>query len=234
MTHVKICGIRSLEEARWAIEAGADALGFILISKSKRYIPPEEVQAITTQLPSSIYKVGVFAGEPPDHVAKISRQCVLNSIQLHGGEAVALYSKVPATKIKVYSFDPHSCSPEQERKNLENLDREIEKGLIQVILLDSKLEGQLGGTGVSLPWEDSHFQKLLIKIKNAGLPVILAGGLNPQNVLKAIELTQPFAVDVSSGVEREGQKDRELIFKFIQAVKNRKYNLKYEGSKNDE
>lgn len=102
---------------------------------------------------------------------------------------------------------------------MQTLHSEIEQGLIQGILLDSKIEGQFGGTGVSLPWRDLDFQAILTRIKKTKLPVILAGGLNPQNIEEAIQLTHPFAVDVSSGVEQEGRKDRELIFQFIQKVK---------------
>lgn len=211
MIRVKICGIQSLEEARWAVEAGADALGFILTPKSKRYIEPTKLEQITTQLPPFISKVGVFVGEAPDNVAEVTRRCYLDSIQLHGKEAAQFYHTIPVTKIKAFSFD--------QENNWQLLHTEITQGLIQGILLDSTIEGQSGGTGVSLPWEDLHFQTILTAIKKTQLPIILAGGLNPENIQKAIRLTQPYGVDVSSGVERAGHKDRDLIFQFTRSAK---------------
>lgn len=223
MIRVKICGIQSLEEARWAVEAGADALGFILTPKSRRYIDPLKLQQITAQLPPFISKVGVFVGEAPDNVAEVTRRCFLDSIQLHGGETAKFYHTIPATKIKAFSFGPLTSSPssisEPWKTDWQLLQTEITHGLIQGILLDSTIDGQSGGTGVSLPWEDLHFQAILIEIKKTHLPIILAGGLNPENIQEAIRLTQPYGVDVSSGVERAGHKDRDLIFQFTRTVK---------------
>lgn len=219
MIRVKICGIRSLEEAHWAVAAGADALGFILIPTSKRYVKPQTLRQITARLPPFISKVGVFSGEPPDNVTEIIHQCALDTIQLHGGEAAELYQQVTVPKIKAFAVDPLNFATEYD---LETLLAESSQGLIQGILLDSTVQGHSGGTGVSLPWKDTRFQAILTQLKKVGSPVLLAGGLNPENIQEAIRLTQPYGVDVSSGVERNGHKDSELILRFIESVKESK------------
>ncbi|WP_434511315.1 phosphoribosylanthranilate isomerase [Desulfitobacterium sp. AusDCA] len=232
MTRVKICGIRSLEEALWAVEAGADALGFILVPHSKRYIEPQKLRQITAHLPPFINKVGVFAGEPPNRVSEIIRYCFLDTIQFHGGEPVDHYRHIKAAKIKVISLDPqqitssNSGHPNNPRKNVaspnwELLHTEASQGLVQGILLDSTVQGQSGGTGTPLPWKELHFKTILAEIKKANIPFILAGGLHPENVQEAIQITQPYGVDVSSGVEREGRKDQEQITRFIHAAKTK-------------
>lgn len=229
MTRVKICGIRSLEEALWAVEAGADALGFILVPHSKRYIEPQKLRQITAHLPPFINKVGVFAGEPPNRVSEIIHYCSLDSIQLHGGEPVDHYRDITAAKIKVISFDPqqitsssnHLNNHEENTASLnwEVLHAKVSQGLVQGILLDSAVQGQSGGTGTPLPWKELHFKTILTEIKKADIPFILAGGLHPENVQDAIQITQPYGVDVSSGVEREGRKDQAQITRFIRAAK---------------
>jgi phosphoribosylanthranilate isomerase len=209
IVRVKICGIQSLEEALWAAEAGADALGFIFVPRSKRYIQPEKAQAITAKLPPFVNKVGVFAGASPSEVAEMASLCTLDTIQLHGEENPELYHQIPATKIKVISYSSNTLA-----------NKKFSPHSLHGVLLDSTFQGQLGGTGIPLPWQDPPFQSFLQEIKDVGLPVILAGGLNPENVQDAIKQTQPYGVDVSSGVERNGHKDRDLIRKFISRVKN--------------
>lgn len=231
MIRVKICGIRSLEEALWAVEAGADALGFILVPHSKRYIEPQRLRQITAHLPPFINKVGVFAGEPSNQVSEIIQYCSLDTIQLHGGEPVDYYRDIRAAKIKVISLDPQKITsssfspPNNPLKNSaslnwEPLHTEVSQGLVQGILLDSAVQGQSGGTGTPLPWKELHFKTILTEIREANIPFILAGGLHPENVQEAIQITQPYGVDVSSGVEREGRKDQEQITRFIKAAKS--------------
>lgn len=211
MIRVKICGIQSLEEARWAVDAGADALGFILVPSSKRYLEPKAIQTITAHLPPSVRKVGVFAGESPTNVAKITRQCSLDTIQLHGGEDLELYHEIPVSKLKVISF------PSRVNANFNK--QQHPPHSLHGILLDSTHKGLMGGTGIPLPWQDPQFQEFLREAKETGYPIILAGGLNPENILAAIRQTQPYGVDVSSGVERHGCKNRELIQQFVSRAK---------------
>lgn len=211
MLWIKICGIQSLVEAQWAVEAGAHALGFIFVRQSRRYIDPERVQEITAQLPADIQKVGVFVNEAPQSVAEIAQQCALNLVQLHGEESIHSYQDIPLPKLKTVSF-----SAQWQLHNPSGfLHDHFSADSLQGILLDSTLQGQKGGTGIPLPWQDSGFQGFLQQTKATGYPIILAGGLNPDNVQNAIRLTQPQGVDVSSGVEITGRKNKELIREFI-------------------
>ena len=157
MVKVKICGIKSLEEALCSIEAGADALGFIFAPTSKRYLNPSEAQKIINKLPTYIIKIGVFVSETPEKVAKIVNYCSLDTIQLHGGEDLEQYDKIPAGKIKVISLTSSlikSPSPINEF-NKENLDQLCKLGQSNLsltnspsaILLDSLSQGKTGGTG---------------------------------------------------------------------------------------
>lgn len=226
MTRVKICGIQSLDEARWAVDAGADALGFVLVPSSKRYIEPKAIQIITRQLPPFVSKVGVFTNESPENVATIARECSLDTIQLHGGEDLGLYHKIPVSKVKVISYSSHaphfrSLPSPKNSGEISSLHLQQSPHSLHGILLDSTHQGLTGGTGIPLPWQDPHFQDFLQEVKGTGYPVILAGGLNPENILEAIRQTTPYGVDVSSGVERYSRKDRELIEQFVSRVKNR-------------
>ncbi|HHY26064.1 MAG TPA: phosphoribosylanthranilate isomerase [Desulfitobacterium dehalogenans] len=222
MPRIKICGIRTLEEAHWAIESGADALGFIFVPYSKRYIKPRTAREIILRLPPLINKVGVFAQESPEHVGQIIRECSLDTLQLHGNDDPRLYHHLPVTKIKALSFpsvpdfaldaDP---TPQSFLAQL----RELPPASLHGILLDSASRGMAGGTGIPLPWHTPAFQDLLRRVKDLGYPLILAGGLSPDNISEAIRLTRPYGVDVSSGVEQGGRKDPGKIQHFISQVR---------------
>ncbi len=218
MIHVKICGIRSLEEALWASEAGADALGFILVPSSRRYVEPQLVREITAGLPPYIARIGVFADTPPAEVNKLAKLCGLTGIQLHGDEDPKNYPentlplikaiRVPVSKINVKIKEQSVFSGIGDWR-----------GLVQGLLVDSVVAGQFGGTGCPLSWDELANQNLFREIKAAGIPLILAGGLTLQNVCEGIRKVKPYAIDVSSGVEREGKKDAKLIREFIAKVK---------------
>jgi phosphoribosylanthranilate isomerase len=214
MLWIKICGIQSLREAQWAVEAGAHALGFIFVHHSRRYIDPEKVQAIAAQLPPTIQKVGVFVNEDPEAVAEIVKQCPLDLIQLHGEETLQSYYDIPIPKLKAISFPVQDQLLNSAEFSANQLPADSPHSL-QGILLDSNFQGQKGGTGTPLPWQNSGFQNFLHRVKASGYPIILAGGLNPDNVQKAIRLTQPQGIDVSSGVELAGRKNKDLIRAFI-------------------
>ncbi len=218
MIHVKICGIRSLEEALWAAEAGADALGFILVPSSKRYVEPQLVREITAGLPPYIARIGVFANTSPVEVNKLAALCGLTGIQLHGDEDPKNYRETTFPLIKAIRVPVGET--EVEIKGQSNLlDLADWHGLVQGLLVDSVVAGQFGGTGCPLSWDDLPNQSLFRAIKAAGIPLILAGGLTLQNVGEGIEKVKPYAIDVSSGVERDGKKDVGLIREFITKVK---------------
>ena len=200
MIRVKICGITRLEDALYAQESGADALGFIFYKKSKRYIETEQVAKISKELNPFISKVGVFVDEDPALINKICSQCGLTHVQLHGQEPVELAARINRVVIKALNYS-------------EQLSDDIRRWNDYNILIDSGTKDLPGGTGHTLPWE---------KLKNIKPDhgIILAGGLNVSNVQKAIEIMNPMAVDVNSGVEKSpGLKDHDLVKKIIEIVK---------------
>lgn len=227
MVRVKICGIRSLEEAKWATDAGADGLGFIFVPQSKRYIQPEHAREIVLNLPPFIARVGVFVNEDPTIVAEIVQKSHLTAIQLHGSEALEDYQniRVPCIKALTISVDPiinsdgaPSSPGDQPFLELQHTLNKW-KGMLQGILVDSSYQGQLGGTGSPLPWDNLRLQQLFNCIRSFDISLILAGGLSPENVQLAIRAVKPYGVDVSSGVERLGMKDPDLIKSFIKKAK---------------
>ena len=207
MVKVKICGLTNLQDALHACYSGADALGFILYPKSKRFIKAKEVRKITSQLPPFVAKVGVFVNEDPRDVLEILSYAHLDFAQLHGDETPDECEYVGANRvIKVFRL---RSSDEVERIR-------PYVGKVRAILLDTYDSKVYGGTGKPFNWEIA----LKVKSEFPEVPLILSGGLNPENVKRAVEAVNPYGVDVSSGVEAEpGLKDREKVEKFIFGAK---------------
>ena len=202
---VKICGITNIQDARAAIECGADALGFIFFSGSPRHINPEAAARIIGELPPFVTKVGVFVDAPVETVQKEARTTGIDTVQLHGNESTAFCGEIAATGLKVIKA--------LRVKDAASLD-EIAKYRVSAYLLDSYVPGQLGGTGAKFNWD------LAIKAKDFGTPIVLAGGLDPENVSDAVSKVAPYAVDVSSGVETApGKKDHDKVRRFIARAK---------------
>jgi phosphoribosylanthranilate isomerase len=198
MIHVKICGITNHDDAQAAVEAGADALGFVFYPPSPRHIPPEQAARIIQKLPPFVTTVGLFVDVALETVNDLAARCRFDRIQLHGGETPAFCRRVTQPVIKAFRV-----------KNAESLD-DLPSYEVSAYLLDAYVEGGLpGGTGAPFCWE------LAAWAKTYG-PVILAGGLTPDNVAMAIEQTRPYGVDVSSGVESApGLKDHRKIRAFV-------------------
>ncbi len=199
MVRVKICGIRDEASARAAVEAGADALGFVF-APSPRHIEPKAAQAIIAGLPPFVCTVGVFVNAPAEAVRAIAACCRLQALQFHGDEPPDYCASFDRPVIKALRF----CGPEDLAR--------VRDFNVQAVLVDTFVPGQAGGTGRALDWE-----------KLRGLywprPLILAGGLTPENVASAIAAVRPWAVDVSSGVETGGGKDHDKIRAFIRNAK---------------
>ncbi|WP_108668878.1 phosphoribosylanthranilate isomerase [Peribacillus acanthi] len=196
---VKICGITDVDSAHVAVQAGADALGFVF-AKSKRQIRPEQAKQIIEVLPKEIEKVGVFVNEDPQVIESIVHSCGLTMIQLHGEESPDQCQGYSLPIIKAFGMS--------EKQDLVN----TQLYLNDYLLLDSPKGAYQGGNGVRFDWS-------LLTKWNSNKKLILAGGLTPENVREAIEVTQPYMVDVSSGVETDGKKDHEKIKAFIQNAK---------------
>jgi phosphoribosylanthranilate isomerase len=202
MTRVKICGITTAEDAAGAVEAGADALGFVFVPGTPRCIRPERAALIIAALPPLAAAVGVFVDQPLEEVLAIVNTCRLGAVQLHGEEPAAYARRLPVRVIKAIRV--------REAESLDGL-----AGYpAQAFLLDSFVEGQAGGTGITFPWA-------LARGATRHGRIILSGGLRPETVAEAVRTVRPYGVDVSSGVERRpGQKDPEKVREFIAAVRH--------------
>lgn len=200
-TRVKVCGITSVDDALGVVQAGADALGFVFYEKSPRNVAPQQVAAIVSALPPFITTVGLFVNTEPEEISRIMAQTGLQVVQLHGDESpeqchIKNYPIIKALRVR----DETSL-------------RYFEAFPVSAILLDAWSDGQYGGTGRQFDWQ-------LLRQVRCDKPVILAGGLTPDNVRMAIRQVTPYAVDVSSGVEcSPGHKDMDLVTQFIQQVK---------------
>ena len=203
MTRVKICGITNREDALLAIEMGADALGFIF-AESPRRITPINAKAIIHNLPPLVKTVGVFVNEEPAGIKEIKSLCGLDLIQLHGDESSEICRELMPHSIKTFRI--------QNETDLKNIKRY--QGTVRAILLDTFQEGKAGGTGKTFDWS------LAVKAKETGLPIILAGGLGPENIQEAIATVKPYALDINSGIEeRPGKKDPILMKQLMEKIK---------------
>lgn len=202
---VKICGITRLEDALMAIDFGADALGFVFYEKSPRFLHPLMAGELTKCLPPFVNLVGVFVDLPPEEVVKTCRMLGLDTAQLHGREEPGACSTIRSEGLRVVKA--FRIKAREDLKGIEEY-----RGQVDGVLLDTFMSGEYGGTGRSFPWKWAKVE---------GVALILSGGLNPENVSRAIEVVRPYGVDVSSGVESSpGVKDHSKMRKFIKRAKS--------------
>lgn len=211
MTQVKICGITNLNDARVAAEAGADLLGFIFYPRSPRYIAPDRACKIVTPIQNYEFRVrfvGVFVNESLERVRQVMHQARLDLAQLHGSESAEMVQELTPRVYK--SLRPRDAS--EGRSGMEKY-RSALNGNTPAFIVDAFNEKLFGGTGERGDWN------IAAEIAR-DFPILLAGGLNPQNVAEAIRTVHPWGVDVSSGVERvPGVKDRDKVWEFIRNAK---------------
>ena len=202
-TRVKICGITRLEDALTAAQAGADALGFVFYGPSPRNIEPATAAEILRQLPAYVTSVGLFVDADAAFIEQVLQAVPLDLLQFHGGEPEADCSRHGKPYTKAIRM--------RDGIDLAQMARTYHSS--RGLLLDTFVAGKAGGTGETFDW--NRIPQSLPK------PIILAGGLNPQNVSKAIAQVKPWAVDVSGGVElAKGIKDIQLITAFMQGVES--------------
>ena len=204
---VKICGTTNREDALAAVEAGADAVGFVFVPTSPRTVTRQKVEEILKALPPTVLTVGVVANEHPDFLNGLLRVCPLGALQFHGSESpeelIGLKEFVNVKLIKAIRV--------QDAQSVQQIPRY--RG-IDSILLDTYDPHRLGGTGQPFDWS------LAVRAKDFGIPVIVAGGLTPSNVQEVVQQVQPHGVDVTSGVEvSPGRKNFELIHEFVLKAK---------------
>jgi phosphoribosylanthranilate isomerase len=201
-TRIKICGIRDEDGLKGACGAGADAVGFVFHPKSRRFIEPEDAAELLLFTPPFVATVGLFVNPSLEAFMRIEEACPTTHTQLHGEEPPSLVEEC-APVIKAVRFDPATIAAELARWG----------AMVEVdaILVD----GSAGGEGKALDWAELAKHRAAVS-----KPLILAGGLTPENVGEAIRVVRPYAVDVSSGVESEpGVKDAKLMEAFCRAVR---------------
>jgi phosphoribosylanthranilate isomerase len=202
---VKICGITNVEDARAAVAAGADALGFVMYGKSPRCVNPAVASAIVAGLPPFVLPVGVFVNEDVDMVRKLMDECGFALAQLHGDESASYCQSLGRPALKAIRL--------KDRGSFLALAEFHGRANVRGFVIDAFGEHAYGGTGQTVDWA------LAAEAARAA-PILLAGGLTPSNVAEAIRQVRPYGVDVSSGVEeRPGKKDPAKVKAFIEAAR---------------
>ncbi len=201
-TRIKICGMTKKSDVDLAVRLGVDAIGFIFVKSSPRYISPEDARQIAASVPPFVDMVGVFMDEEPSSIHEIISYCNLTVVQLHGSETPDYSEAISSIVIKAFRVRPEMTP----------MDLAGYQNVVDGFLLDTYQKGVAGGTGQTFDWQ------LANKLSPPG-PLVLAGGINPENVGAAIQAVRPFAVDVCSGVEIEpGVKDVEKMKQLMEEV----------------
>ena len=201
-TRIKICGITRIEDALAAVAAGADALGFVFHAPSPRHIDAENARAIVARLPPFVSAVGLFVDRSPAEVESVLARVPLDLLQFHGDETPELCERFARPYLKAVRMRPGVDLLEYARRF----------GNARGLLLDAYVSGAHGGSGTRFDWS--------LVPENLPVPIVLSGGLAPDNVAEAVRRLRPWAVDVSSGVEAaKGIKDPQRIRDFIAGVR---------------
>jgi len=199
---VKICGITNLDDANMAADLGADALGFIFVPSSPRYIPPEKAAVITAHLAESLVRVGVFVNAGRREIIETVEKAGVNCLQLHGDES--------PDDVKDFTLPVWKAFRISDRFDPQALDAYS----AEAYLLDTFSPDSYGGTGRTFDWN-------IARRLNTDRKIILSGGLNPENIARAVEYIRPYGVDVNSGVEQQpGKKNAELLRRLFVNIKN--------------
>ena len=202
MTRVKFCGLTHEEDVARAVKLGVDALGFVFYAPSSRSVAPDHAAMLTSSVPAFVTRVGLFVNEQPAIIQNIFERTRLNLIQYHGDETPEFCDAVGLPFIKAFRVWP-------------GIDIQTEMGRYpnaSGFLLDAYVKGQPGGTGERFDWG---------MIPQSNAPIILAGGLSPDNAKDAIEQVAPWALDVSGGIEaKPGRKDPDKMARFMNVCRN--------------
>ncbi|HSF05329.1 MAG TPA: phosphoribosylanthranilate isomerase [Methylomirabilota bacterium] len=215
MTRVKICGITNSADALMAVDAGADALGFIFVEGTPRFVTPEQVAPIIRRLPPFVTAVGVFWDHSPGHVKAVAEACGLRALQFHGDEAPEDLTGYTLPVIKTIKLPPASTIEGLPEYRIGKLAQVLRyRFAVTAVLLDTAARWSEGEARPPIEW--IHARALQRGTAGIQLPVILSGGLTPDNVARAVGVARPYAVDVNSGVEaRPGKKDPDRVRRFV-------------------
>ena len=203
---IKICGVTTPDDVRMVADAGADAVGLNFYSKSSRYLEPHAAIALLRAFPAFVAPIGVFVETPIRQATALAFQLGLRGLQTYTDRPLAddvfPFSSIPAFRVK-------------NAESLAAVKQFVERSAHKpaAVLIDSYVAGEMGGTGHKAPWH-------LLAGFDPGVPIILAGGLTPENVAEAIQVVQPWGVDVASGVEfTPGKKDAAKVRAFVKNVR---------------
>jgi phosphoribosylanthranilate isomerase len=212
MIRVKICGITSAVDARVAVDAGADALGFIFVEGTPRFVTPLEVAPIVRRLPPFVTPVGVFWDHPPGHVKAVAEACALRALQFHGDEKPEDLAGYGLPIIKTVKMPPASTLEGlPEYRMWDHWQALRYRQVAAAILLDSAARWSEGEAREPVEWTLARTMTV-----EHHAPVILSGGLTADNVARAIAVVRPYGVDVNSGVESvPGVKDPDKVRRFV-------------------
>lgn len=214
MTHVKICGFRSAEPLLAAVDVGVDAVGLVFVPSARRCMTADEARAVLDEARTSGRSlppiVGLFADQPLDEVRETVASVGLDAVQLCGSEGVEYASQLGVPVYKVISIDAETPVSAQMPRIMVLQQRHALAG--HRIVLDTQVPGEYGGTGQQFDWD-------LAADFAGAFEMSLAGGLAPENVQEAVERVRPWGVDVSSGVETDGEKDPVRVRAFVETVR---------------
>ena len=213
VVRIKICGITNLEDALMAVDAGADALGFIFVEGTPRFVTPEHVAPIVRRLPPFVTPVGVFWDHARGHVKAVAETCGLRALQFHGDETPEDLAGYDLPVIKTIKLPAASTIDGLREYRIDDMASALKyHAVAAALLLDTAVRWSEGEARAPLEWQWLRMGR--------GTRVILSGGLTPDNVGRAVAIVQPYAVDVNSGVEaRPGKKDPEKIRQFVAAAR---------------
>jgi phosphoribosylanthranilate isomerase len=198
LTWIKICGTTSVEDALVAVEAGADAVGFVFHEKSPRFITPEQAREIVRELPPQVTTVGVFLNAAPERVTQMAEVAMVSAVQLHGSGG-----RWPVTPKKVFVAVP----AQELMRSVGDMPSNV-----SAVVADSST-----GTGAVFDWDEAWTG---VRAVTQYFPVVVAGGLTADNVTEMMAVLEPWGVDVVSGVERSpGHKDAAKVKAFVAAVR---------------
>jgi phosphoribosylanthranilate isomerase len=219
MTWVKICGTTNLEDALTAVDAGANAVGFVFYEKSPRRISVEAAREIAEKLPQSVEKIGVFVNESANEITRIADLAGLSTVQVYpktSSEGRLSFNSLPDLERRTFVAIPGERLTAGQ--GFETFLSRKSRSRISALFLDAGNQQQPGGTGKSFDWESAAQS---VKAASKILPIVIAGGLTPNNVADAMRILRPWGVDVASGVEtRPGKKDPEKVRAFVKAVRD--------------